>query len=133
MKYILEKIQREPALLVGLAGAVIAVLVSFNVALTQGQQAAIIGLVIAVGAIIVRQSVTPNVSVGAKQDDLDPGLVAGPASVVPTGEPVDVIPALGEDLDLPDERGAFDTGILVALACIVIIICGIVWLIQALG
>jgi hypothetical protein len=34
-------------------------------------------------------------------------------------------------LGAPDERGAFDTGLLIGLACILFIICAIVWLVQA--
>ena len=128
MSAILAKVRREPALLVGLASAVLILLTAFGVPLTEGQQAAIIGVIIAVGAIIVRQSVTPNVSVGAKEDDQgNPNgeLMAGQASYVPTGDPVDVVPR--------DEQGAYDAGnLLVALAAIVIVLCGLVWLLRNL-
>lgn len=95
MSTIVRKIREEPALLVGFVSAVLILLTAFGVPLTEGQQGAIIGVVIAIGAIIVRQSVTPNVKVGALEDNLERhtgGLMAGSASDVPEGDPVDVIP-----------------------------------------
>jgi ascorbate-specific PTS system EIIC-type component UlaA len=124
---LVEKIRREPALLVAFVTAVLIALTEFGVDMTTGQQAAIVGVVIAIGSIIVRQSVTPNVNVGALTDDA-PGntngdLMAGQASSVPDGDPVDVVPV--------DEVGAYDTGnLLVALACLVIIVVGLVWLVR---
>ena len=139
MSAILAKVRREPALLVGLASAVLILLTAFGVPLTEGQQAAIIGVIIAVGAIIVRQSVTPNISVGALEDDqgnTNGELMAGQASSVPTGDPVDVVPVDEHDADYPPrhaETGAYDAGgLLMALAAIVIVLCGLVWLLRNL-
>jgi ascorbate-specific PTS system EIIC-type component UlaA len=95
MKALFERVRREPAVVVGLVTAVLLLLTEFGVNITSGQQAAIVGVVIAIGAIIVRQSVTPNVSVGALTDNQEnPGgddLMAGQASDVPDGDPVDVV------------------------------------------
>ena len=128
MSAILAKVRREPALLVAFVTAVLILLTEFGVELTSGQQAAIIGVIIAIGAIIVRQSVTPNVSVGALEDDQGSHsgeLMAGQASDVPTGDPVDVV--------VRDEQGAYDAGnLLVALAALVLILCGLVWLLRNL-
>lgn len=129
MKAIVDRVRREPALLVGLVMAILIALTEFGIEVTAGQQAAIVGVIIAIGAIIVRQAVTPNVSVAALEDPVQVGgggdLMAGQASDVPDGDPVDVVPA--------DELGAYDTGsLLVALACIVLIICGLVWLVRNL-
>lgn len=66
---IVDRVRREPALLVALVSAILIALSEFGVSLTSGQQAAIVGVIIAIGAIIVRQAVTPNVSVGALEDD----------------------------------------------------------------
>ena len=91
---IIDKVRREPALLVAFVTAVLILLTEFGVDLTAGQQASIIGVIIAIGAIIVRQSVTPNISVGALEDDQgNPNgeLMAGQASSVPDGDPVDVV------------------------------------------
>jgi ascorbate-specific PTS system EIIC-type component UlaA len=128
MKAIVDRVRREPALLVGLVMAILIALTEFGIEVTAGQQAAIVGVIIAIGAIIVRQAVTPNVSVGALEDDMtntSGELVAGQASEIPTGDPVDVVPK--------DEYGAYDAGnLLVALAALVLILCGLVWLVRAL-
>ena len=54
---------REPARIVGLVTAVLALLVSFGVEITGQQQAAIVGIVIAIlvvlGAEVTRSRVTP--------------------------------------------------------------------------
>ena len=91
---IIDKVRREPALLVAFVSAVLILLTEFGVDLTAGQQASIVGVIIAIGAIVVRQSVTPNISVGALEDDQsNPNgeLMAGQAAGVPTGDPVDVV------------------------------------------
>ena len=139
MKPVVDKVRREPALLVAFVSAVLILLTEFGVDLTAGQQASIIGVIIAIGAIIVRQSVTPNISVGALEDDQgNPNgeLMAGQASSVPDGDPVDVVPMDGEPAGYPPrhaEQGAYDAGdLLVALAAIVVVLCGLVWLLRNL-
>lgn len=122
-----ERIQREPALLVGIATAFLVLLTEFGVPLSDGQQAAVIGFVIALGAVIVRQSVTPNVSVGAHTDDLDDRhleLVAGEASALPDGTPVDVVPK--------DEYGHGSANVLIVVAAVLVILACLVYLIRAL-
>lgn len=135
MKDIVERIKREPALVVGLITAILALAASFGLDLTKEQTGSIIALAIAVMAFFVRQQVVPARAVEAYQT-IQGETVSGPAAP-PAGEPAVVLPVdtglpiVGAD-DALDERGAFDTGVLVALACIVIILCGIVWLVQAL-
>lgn len=94
MKTIVEKVRREPAIVVGIVGALISLLLAFGLELTVQQQGAIMGAVVAALALVTRQAVTPNVSVGALTDNQEnPGgreLMAGQASDVPTGDPVDV-------------------------------------------
>lgn len=126
MRYVIERIQREPALLVGLVSAVLLVAVEFGAALTEGQQAAVIGLVVAVGAVIVRRSVTPNVSVGALRDELpdDDELVAGPAAPLREGTPVDVVPK--------DEYGHGSANVVVVIAAVLVSLACLVYLIRAL-
>lgn len=60
MRSIWNRIRNEPVLLTGLAAAVLLCLVEFGLTVTPGQQTAIEGVVLAVGVIIARQSVTPN-------------------------------------------------------------------------
>lgn len=137
MKNILERIRREPALVIGLVSAVIALLLAFGFSLTDEQVGAIMSVVVAVLAVVTRQAVTPNISVAAKEAAARASaLVAGPAARVPDGEPVEVVRAAPDSAlsftGRHRERGAFDTGILLALACIVVILVGVVWLAQAL-
>ena len=138
MKNILERIRREPALVIGLVSAVIALLLAFGFSLTDEQVGAIMSVVVAVLAVVTRQAVTPNISVAAKEAAARASaLVAGPAARVPDGEPVEVVRAAPDGAlsfvaGRHRERGAFDTGILLALACIVVILVGVVWLAQAL-
>lgn len=125
LSYILYKIRREPALLVGFVSAVLVLLTSFGVSLSDGQQAAIIGVIIAIGSLIVRDAVTPNVSVGALEDDQGHArgdLMAGQASEVPDGDPVNVV--------LKDDDGAVDIHSAARLAtiCIAIGVCGFILL-----
>ena len=110
MNIIMEKIRREPAVLVGLVSAVIALLLSFGFSLTDEQVGAIMAVVVAVLSLVTRQAVTPNVSVAVRKDELTEGA----------------------DVAYLAERGAFDTSVLLALACIVVILVGVVWLAQAL-
>lgn len=55
---------------------------------------------------------------------------ANPVDVVEDGQPETRMERYHGDVD---ERGAVDSGLLVGMAAIVIVICGIVWLIQNLG
>ena len=124
MSGIVYRIRRQPALLVGLVQAVLLVLVEFNVEVTEGQQAAIMSLIIAIGAVIIWNSVTPNVSVGAKQDDLEPGMVAGDASPLLNDTPVDVT--------AKDEYGHGTGNTLITVAAVLVIIVCLVWLLSRL-
>lgn len=121
MNYIVTKIRSEPALLVGLVTAVLILLAEFGVELTQGQQAAIIGVIVAIGAIIVRSAVTPNIRVGALEDDHEQeGLMAGHASDIPDGDPVDVVHR--------DEMGAVEPATVATAAIVVLLVLFIVLL-----
>jgi hypothetical protein len=55
--------QREPALIIALAGAVLAVAVEFGLALSDSQQAAIHALILAVVGLAVRSQVYAPASV----------------------------------------------------------------------
>lgn len=110
MKNIFVRIRREPALALGLVSATIALLLSFGLHLTDEQVGAIMAVVVAVLSVVTRQAVTPNVSVAVRKDELTEGA----------------------DVAYLGERGAFDASILVTLACIVVILVGVVWLAQAL-
>lgn len=111
MNIIMEKIRREPAVLVGLVSAVIALALAFGFTLTDEQVGAIMAVVVAVLSIVTRQAVTPNVSVAARKD-----------------------PKVPEDAYVLrlSERGAVEAGWLLSLACVIVILCGLVWLIRAL-
>lgn len=69
MRTILENIKREPALLVALVVEVLTLGTLFGLPLTEVQQGAIISTLMAAGAILVRQSVTPNASVAIRMDE----------------------------------------------------------------
>lgn len=62
MSMILALWAREPVIISALVTAVIGLLVAFNVPLTEDQQKAIIGLVVAVGVIVARSQVSPVAS-----------------------------------------------------------------------
>lgn len=53
------RIQREPALITGLVGALIAAGVSFGLDLSGDQTSALMGVTVAVLALITRSQVTP--------------------------------------------------------------------------
>jgi predicted cation transporter len=89
VKAILDRMQREPALVVGLVGAVIALLLAFGLDLSVDQQGAIMAAVVAVLAVVTRQSVTPNVSVAAKVDAA--GAVVTGQATPPAGDPAAVV------------------------------------------
>lgn len=95
MKFIWEKIKREPAVLLALLGAGFAMFASFGLSLSDGQTASITAFVVVVLGIVTRQSVTPNASVAAKEANppADETFVAGPAADIPDEEIVEVVPA----------------------------------------
>ena len=78
MSTILDRIRREPALVAGLVGAVIALGVSFGLELSGEQTGAIMALVSAILAVVTRQQVTPVVDVVEQLDGTE--VVAGPAN-----------------------------------------------------
>lgn len=83
---------REPSLISGAVAAVIALVVAFGVDLSADKVGAIMAVVAAVLALLVRSSVTPNVSVAATADPAgSTGAVAGPAADQPDGTPVSVV------------------------------------------
>ena len=78
MRAVLTLFRREPALLLGLASALIALAVAFGLHLTKEQTAAIVALVQVVTAILIRSQVSPN------QDQTGGGLIgASPPSPRP--------------------------------------------------
>lgn len=89
---------REPSIIVGTITAVvtaaIALLVAFGVELSTEQQVAVLGVVAAVAplvaALITRTKVHANASVAAVS--VHGTTLAGPASSLPDGTPVDVYP-----------------------------------------
>ena len=78
MTTILDRIRREPALVTGLVGALIALGVSFGLELSGEQTGAIMALVSAILAVVTRQQVTPYVDVVEQLDGTE--VVAGPAN-----------------------------------------------------
>lgn len=65
MSAIVDRLKREPALILGLIGALFALGAAFGFDLSTEQTGAITALVVAVLAIVTRQSVTPNATVEA--------------------------------------------------------------------
>lgn len=147
MKNILERIKNEPALLLGLISAAISLALAFGLSLSEEQIGGIMAVVVAVLALVTRSQVVAFRRVESYQT-VQGETVTGPAAP-PEGRPAETVatgPADVSHLDRLDgirhpeeaptgrhpEEGAVDTGILVALACIVVIICGIVWLVQTL-
>jgi hypothetical protein len=59
---------REPALIIALAGAVLAVAVEFGLDLTSSQQAAISALILAIVGVAVRSQVYAPASVTVEED-----------------------------------------------------------------
>ena len=82
MNTILDRIRREPALVTGLVGAVIALGVSFGLELSGEQTGAIMALVSAILAVVTRQQVTPYTNVVERLDGSE--VVAGPANDIVT-------------------------------------------------
>lgn len=98
MKAIIDYIKSEPARLLSLLSAAFAMFAAFGLDLSQEQVGTIMAFVAILVGIVVRQSVTPNIKVAAKEAEA-PGagehteLVAGPASDITDNTPVDVVPA----------------------------------------
>lgn len=84
----LQKLTREPNLILGVVTAGLSLLVLFGVDLTTEQMAGV-GLFLGALIALVRYLTTPSVEV-AVQDKPNVGLVAGQAAPMPTGTPVDV-------------------------------------------
>ena len=55
----IEKIRREPVLVTGLIAAVLYLLTEFGISVTDGQQAAILGVAGAILAFVARSKVSP--------------------------------------------------------------------------
>lgn len=138
MKNILERIKNEPALAIGLVSSVISLILAFGVELSEKQVGGIMAVVVAVLALVTRNQVVAFRRVEAYQT-VQGETVTGPAAP-PEDRPAEVVatgPADLSNLDRLDgvrhpEEGAVDTSILLALACIVVIVCGLVWLFQTL-
>jgi hypothetical protein len=110
---ILERIKREPALVYGLVGTVISLLLAFGFPLNNNQVGAIMAVVVAILAILTRQVVIPAKAV-TSYETIKGEVVTGPAAP-PEGEPAavvvsadgtglnpDVAPAPGTDEGLND-------------------------------
>lgn len=127
MKQLKKRLLEEPVLLSQIAALVVAGLAAWGLPLTDAQELVVMGVAALVAALVGRSQVTPLVKTGAAEDH-DGELLAGPAAPVPEDTPVDVVPK-----GVPfDERGAYDSSLLVAIACVVVILCGLVWLVQRL-
>ena len=83
---------REPALIIGLVQAALALAVGFGLPLTAEQTALILATSAALLSVVTRSQVTPTGQVAALVEAPPPTTVAGPASNVPDGTPVDVTP-----------------------------------------
>lgn len=91
MSTIIDRIRREPALISGLVSAVIALAVSFGADLSSEQVGAVMAVVAAALAIVVRQQVTPHVDIVEHADGRN--VLAGPANdLVETGTFVRELP-----------------------------------------
>lgn len=85
---LLQRITREPALLTGVVTSGLGLAVLFGINITKEQVG---GIVLFLGAVmgLVRFLTTPAAEV-VVQEKPDGTVVAGPASSIGTGEPVDV-------------------------------------------
>lgn len=128
MKSVLERIRNEPALVVAAVAAVISLLLAFGLSLSEEQIGAIMAVVVAVLGFVTRSQVTPTRSVAV---EVAGGKVVTGAAIPPAGRPVDVVPT-GENPGLVDERGVFDSNVVVTLAAIVIIVVGLIYIVRAL-
>lgn len=102
----MERIKNEPALVTAFVVALLACAVSFGLPITTEQQASVVALVtaaLAVCGVATRQQVTPARTTHA-ETDASGVTVAGPASDLPDGTPVDIIPT--EEPVVP-ERAAY--------------------------
>lgn len=84
---LLRRLAREPAAILGVVTAGLALLIAFGVHLTDIQTGAVVGFVAAL-FFLLRFLVTPSSEVLAQQTPDGP--VAGDAAAVETGAPVDV-------------------------------------------
>lgn len=96
MTRILDLLRREPAALSGIVTALITLGAAFGLQLSGEQTSAITAFVALLSSLIVRLLVTPT-SATAAETTSDGTTVAGPASPIPDGTPVDVVP----DLEVP--------------------------------
>jgi hypothetical protein len=140
VKALIERVRNEPALALGLISAVISLALAFGFTLTDEQVGGIMAVVVAFLALVTRSKVVALRRVEAYQT-VQGETVTGPAAP-PEGQPAEVVtPGDVSYLDQRDgvgrapgpEQGAMEVGsVLVALACIVVVLCGLVWLIQNL-
>ena len=94
----MKLVKSEPAVVIGTVttavAAILAVLVAFGIDLSPGQQVAILGVVAGVGPLVVafvtRSQVAAFSTVVAQQ--VGGAVIAGPASVLAVGAPVEVWP-----------------------------------------
>lgn len=92
MKTLATRLVREPALTIGVVTSGLGLAVLFDVPLTEDQVG---GIVLFIGAVMAlsRALTTPSAEVVATQATPDAEPVAGPASPLPNGTPVDVTPS----------------------------------------
>lgn len=69
----IDRIRREPVLVTSLVAAVMYLLTEFGVTVTDGQQAAILGVVGAILAFVARSQVTPTTPADKGENGSDPG------------------------------------------------------------
>lgn len=98
MKSILERFKNEPVLLAQAAAVIIGLGAAWGLTLTDIQTGAVMAALAFVGALVGRGQVTPTRAIAAEETEAGV-LVAGEASDVRTGEPVDVVPAGGDDYE----------------------------------
>jgi hypothetical protein len=148
VKALVERLRREPAVILTFLVALFGLLAAFGFDLTKEQTGSIISLATVIVGFLIRSQVTPTVSVGAAEQNDAPGadLVAGPASALPNETPVDVVPAeevFGEGTDLSrlagrrdqahhrDERGERDVnGILLTVVLVLVGLAALVYLVR---
>jgi len=123
---LVQRLVREPVAIIGVLTALFGVLTVFDVGLTEEQTGALIVLAGAIMAVL-RFITTPAAEVVAQ---LKPGAVraiAGPASAIKTGAPVDV------ELDVisPDENGAVDLTLIYYVLGIVFFVIATLYLLGA--
>ena len=96
----MKLVKSEPAVVIGTVttavAAILAVLVAFGIDLSPGQQVAILGVIAGVGPLVVafvtRSQVSPASTVVAQYKPGSNAVIAGPASVLAVGAPVEVWP-----------------------------------------